>query len=256
MLRAADSRHYPPISLPNLGRTKVLQSETVWRQANRYGVPRLAFINKMDRAGADFHRVVDQISERLRAAPIPAQLPIEQKAIYWNEDDKGVPSNSRTSRTELAGPSAKQSEVMNIIGKVDGMACVMVDDMVDTAGTLCHAAAALKEKGATRVVAYVRHPVLSGRALENLEGSVLDERVVTDTIPLSEGAGSCDRIRVLSVSELLAESIPAFTGTSRSVRCSSSEAGLRQYRCRRSWCTSALLPGICSDPGMIAKRLR
>lgn len=104
-------------------------------------------------------------------------------------------------------PNPNESEVMNIIGEVEGMSCVMVDDMVDTAGTLCHAAAALKEHGATRVVAYVTHPVLSGRAIDNLSNSTLDELVVTDTIPLSGDAMECDRIRVLSVSELLAESI-------------------------------------------------
>lgn len=102
---------------------------------------------------------------------------------------------------------ANVSEVMNIIGDVDGATCVMVDDIVDTAGTLCHAAIALKERGAVRVQAYVTHPVLSGRALQNLEDSVLDKLVVTDTIPLSEEARASDRIRVLSTSELLAESI-------------------------------------------------
>lgn len=109
-------------------------------------------------------------------------------------------------------PNPNESEVMNIIGEVDGMACMMVDDMVDTAGTLCHAATALKEQGATRVVAYVTHPVLSGRAIENLADSMLDELVVTDTIPLNGEAESCDRIRVLSVSELLAESISRIHG--------------------------------------------
>lgn len=99
------------------------------------------------------------------------------------------------------------SEVMNIIGEVGGMNCVMVDDMVDTAGTLCQAAQALKDQGAQRVVAYVTHPVLSGRAIENLERSALDELVVTDTIPLDAAAAACARIRVLSVGELLAESI-------------------------------------------------
>ncbi len=104
-------------------------------------------------------------------------------------------------------PRANESEVMNIIGEVEGMRCVMVDDMVDTAGTLCHAAAALKDRGAEQVVAYVTHPVLSGKAVDNLEASVLDELVVTDTIPLDERATQCERIRVLSVSRLLAESI-------------------------------------------------
>ena len=99
------------------------------------------------------------------------------------------------------------SEVMNIIGEVGGMNCVMIDDMVDTAGTLCQAAQALKDQGAERVVAYVTHPVLSGRAIENLERSTLDELVVTDTIPLDDAAAACARIRVLSVGELLAESI-------------------------------------------------
>ena len=114
--------------------------------------------------------------------------------------------------TELAiidkrRPNPNESEVMNIIGEVDGLACVMVDDMVDTAGTLCHAAAALKERGATRVLAYVTHPVLSGQAIENLSASALDELVVTDTIPLGAQATECERIRVLSVSGLLAETI-------------------------------------------------
>ncbi len=104
-------------------------------------------------------------------------------------------------------PRANESEVMNIIGEVEGMRCVMVDDMVDTAGTLCHAAAALKERGAKQVVAYVTHAVLSGKAIDNLEASMLDELVVTDTIPLDKRAAQCDRIRVLSVSRLLAESI-------------------------------------------------
>lgn len=99
------------------------------------------------------------------------------------------------------------SEVMNIIGAVGGMNCVMVDDMVDTAGTLCQAAQALKDQGARRVVAYVTHPVLSGQAIENLERSTLDELVVTDTIPLDDAAAACARVRVLSVGELLAESI-------------------------------------------------
>lgn len=104
-------------------------------------------------------------------------------------------------------PRAGESEVMNIIGEVAGMNCVMIDDMVDTAGTLCQAARALKEQGAERAVAYVTHPVLSGRAVENLERSALDELVVTDTIPLDAAAAACARIRVLSVGELLAESI-------------------------------------------------
>lgn len=104
-------------------------------------------------------------------------------------------------------PRPNESTVMNIIGDVQDKLCVLVDDIVDTAGTLCAAARALKDRGARRVVAYCTHPVLSGAAIDNLEGSVLDELVVTDTILLSGRAAQCKRIRQLSVAELLAETI-------------------------------------------------
>jgi len=104
-------------------------------------------------------------------------------------------------------PKANVATVMNIIGDVAGKTCVLVDDIVDTAGTLCAASAALKAEGAIKVVAYCTHPVLSGPAIDNLNSSVLDELVVTDTIPLSEAAKACGRIRQLSVAELLAETI-------------------------------------------------
>jgi ribose-phosphate pyrophosphokinase len=104
-------------------------------------------------------------------------------------------------------PKANESKVMNIIGNVRGRDCVMVDDMADTAGTLCKAAAALKEEGAVRVVAYVTHPVFSGAAVTNIANSQLDEIVVTDTIPLSQAAASCPKIRQLSIGGLLAETI-------------------------------------------------
>ena len=104
-------------------------------------------------------------------------------------------------------PRANVATVMNIIGDVSGKTCVLVDDIVDTAGTLCAAAAALKEHGARKVVAYCTHPVLSGAAISNINGSQLDELVVTDTIPLSDEARACGRIRQLSVAELLAETI-------------------------------------------------
>ena len=104
-------------------------------------------------------------------------------------------------------PKANESRVMNIIGDVANRTCVMVDDMVDTAGTLCSAASALKESGAKKVVAYCTHPVLSGNAIEKICGSPLDELVVTDTIPLSQEAIDSGKIRQLSVSGLLAESI-------------------------------------------------
>ena len=96
---------------------------------------------------------------------------------------------------------------MNIIGEVEGRTCVLVDDLVDTAGTLCLAAGALKEHGAERVVAYCTHPVLSGHAVDNIEASELDELVVTDTIPLREDARHCSRIRQLSIATMLAETM-------------------------------------------------
>jgi len=104
-------------------------------------------------------------------------------------------------------PRANVSTVMNIIGDVEGKTCVMVDDIVDTAGTLCAAAAALKARGAIKVVAYCTHPVLSGAAIDNVSKSALDELVVTDTIPLTGAARACPKIRQLSVAELLAETI-------------------------------------------------
>ena len=104
-------------------------------------------------------------------------------------------------------PTANDAQVMNIIGDVEGRSCLIVDDMVDTAGTLCKAAEALKDHGAQRVMAYATHPILSGPAIENIEGSTLDSLVVTDTIPLSDAAKNCGRIRQLSMAKLLAESI-------------------------------------------------
>ena len=104
-------------------------------------------------------------------------------------------------------PQPNMAKVMNIIGEVDGKTCIIVDDMVDTAGTLCQAGAALKERGAKGVYAYCTHPVLSGKAIENVENSVLDALVVTDTIPLSAAAVQCSKIRQVSVAEMLAETI-------------------------------------------------
>ncbi len=104
-------------------------------------------------------------------------------------------------------PQPNMAKVMNIIGEVKGKTCIIVDDMVDTAGTLCQAGAALKERGAIGVYAYCTHPVLSGKAIENVENSVLDALVVTDTIPLSEKAANCGKIRQVSVAGMLAETI-------------------------------------------------
>ncbi len=104
-------------------------------------------------------------------------------------------------------PKANVSEVMHVIGEIDGRTCVIMDDMVDTAGTLCKAAEVLKERGATKVMAYCTHPVLSGNAVQKINASVLDELVVTDTIALRDDARACSKIRQLSVAELLAETI-------------------------------------------------
>ncbi|WP_447528231.1 MULTISPECIES: ribose-phosphate pyrophosphokinase [unclassified Vreelandella] len=104
-------------------------------------------------------------------------------------------------------PQANQAQVMHIIGEIEGRTCVVVDDMIDTAGTLCKAGEALKDRGAARVVAYATHPILSGPAIDNITNSVLDEVVVADTIPLAEHARRSGKIRQLSVAGLIAEAI-------------------------------------------------
>jgi ribose-phosphate pyrophosphokinase len=104
-------------------------------------------------------------------------------------------------------PRPNVATVMNIIGEIEGRSCVIIDDMVDTANTLCEAAAALKKRGAAKVMAYCTHPVLSGKAVERIASSELDEIVVTDTIPLRDEARACSRIRVLSVAGLVAETM-------------------------------------------------
>jgi len=104
-------------------------------------------------------------------------------------------------------PEANQAQVMNIIGEVEGRTCLLIDDIVDTAGTLCKAADALKEQGAKKVIAYCTHPVLSGKAIENIENSALDTLVVTNSIPLTEAAKNCAKIRSLSLGQMLAEAM-------------------------------------------------
>lgn len=104
-------------------------------------------------------------------------------------------------------PKANVAEVMNLIGDVEGRTCILIDDMVDTAGTLCGAAKALKKFGAEKVIAYCTHPVLSGNAIANIEASVLDELVVADSIPLQDDAINCGRIRQLTLSKMLAEAM-------------------------------------------------
>ena len=103
--------------------------------------------------------------------------------------------------------AANQSEVMNIIGEIEGKVCIVPDDIIDTAGTLCNAANALKDKGAKAVKAYITHPVLSGPALERLEESQIDELVVTNSIPLSQDGKKCSKIRVISLGSTIAECI-------------------------------------------------
>jgi ribose-phosphate pyrophosphokinase len=104
-------------------------------------------------------------------------------------------------------PQINEAQVMNIIGDVRGRTCVLIDDLVDTAGTLCKAAQALKEHGAKRVVAYCTHPILSGSAVDNLNRSQLDELVVSNTVPLQDDAVNCSKVRQISIAELLAETM-------------------------------------------------
>ena len=104
-------------------------------------------------------------------------------------------------------PQPNETRVMNVIGDVEGKTCILVDDIVDTAGTLCTAAEALKDEGAVKVVSYITHAVFSGPAVERIDASNIDEMVVTDTIPLSEAAADCSRIKQLSLDRLLAEAI-------------------------------------------------
>jgi len=126
---------------------------------------------------------------------------VRARALAKRLDDAGL------AIIDKRRPQANMARVMNVIGEVEGRVCVLIDDLVDTAGTLCEAAKTLKQQGGRRVVAYITHPVLSGPAVERIQDSELDELVVTDTIPLSEAALACPRIRQLSVAELLAETV-------------------------------------------------
>ena len=120
---------------------------------------------------------------------------------------KSLPGDVGLAIIDKRRPEPNVSAVMHIIGDVKDKTCVLIDDLVDTAGTLCHAAEALKEHGAKRVVAYATHPVFSGPAIKNIENSDLDEVVVTNSIPLSESAEKCAKIRQLSVADILADTI-------------------------------------------------
>ncbi|MEP5764839.1 MAG: ribose-phosphate pyrophosphokinase [Halieaceae bacterium] len=156
---------------------------------NIYGSPVLN--DDIERCGYENLIVVSpDIGGVVRARAVAKQL---------NEVDLAIIDKRR--------PQANEAQVMNIIGDVDGRTCLLVDDMVDTAGTLCKAADALKEKGASRVIAYCTHAVLSGNAIDNVNNSQLDELVVTDTIPLNGTADDCKRIRQLTIADLLAEAM-------------------------------------------------
>jgi ribose-phosphate pyrophosphokinase len=149
--------------------------------------------------------LVDHMQSRQHPQPIIVSPDIggvvRARAIAKQADDLDL------AIIDKRRPQPNESRVMNVIGEVAGRSCVMVDDIVDTAGTLCTAAAALKEQGAVKVVAYITHPVLSGAAVERIAASALDEIVVTDTIPLGAVAAQCDKIVQLSLDRLLAEAI-------------------------------------------------
>src|SRR6267378_1906623 len=140
--------------------------------------------------------------KRSSAARVTAAIPYFG---YARQDRR--PRSARVAISDKGRPKANVAEVMNVIGEVSGRTCVIMDDMVDTAGTLVKAAQVLKNEGATKVVAYCTHPVLSGGAVERIASSPLDELVVTDTIPLRDEARQCKKIRQLSVAGLLAETI-------------------------------------------------
>ena len=199
-------------------------------RATRVAITAKLVANMMTRAGVDRLLTVDLHADQIQgffdipvdnvyASPVLLGEVWKQKyhnMIVVSPDVGGVVRAralaKRLDDADLAiidkrRPRPNESKVMNIIGEVEGKTCVLVDDMVDTAGTLCQAAQALKDEGALKVVAYITHPVLSGQAIERISKSVLDELVVTDTIPLSEAGAQCKKIRQLSVAGLLAETI-------------------------------------------------
>jgi ribose-phosphate pyrophosphokinase len=182
--------------------------------------------------GAGFHRMLtvdlhaDQIQgffnmpvDNVYASPVLVDHALSQNyedMVVVSPDIGGVVraraiakqlNDSELAIIDKRRPQANEAQVMNVIGDVRGRTCVIVDDMVDTAGTLCKAAEALKEKGASRVVAYCTHPVLSGPALGRISESALDQLIVTDTIPLSESAAKSPKITQLSLDDVLAEAI-------------------------------------------------
>ncbi len=204
------------------------------RQDRRPRTVRVAISAKLaasmiDRAGADRVVTMDLHADQIQGFfDVPSDN-IYASPVLWGElwrhgaedllvvsPDVGGVVRARAMAKQLGAdlaiidkrrPKANESKVMHVIGEVDSKVCVLIDDMVDTAGTLCEAAAAMKVEGAKRVLAYCTHPVLSGGAVARIAQSQLDELVVTDSIPLTEDAKACDKIRQLSIAELLGESI-------------------------------------------------
>lgn len=180
------------------------------------GIDRMLTVDlHADQIQGFFNMPVDNVY----ASPVLVDHAIEQNyknTIVVSPDVGGVVraraiakqlNDSELAIIDKRRPRANESEVMNLIGDVSGRTCVLVDDLVDTAGTLCTAATALKDRGARKVVAYVTHPVFSGKAIKRIAASDFDEIVVTDTIPLSEPARECKKIVQLSLDNLLAEAI-------------------------------------------------
>ncbi|MCV2509314.1 MAG: ribose-phosphate pyrophosphokinase, partial [Neisseriaceae bacterium] len=185
--------------------------------------------NMLDKAGIDRVLTVDLHADQIQgffdipvdnvyATPILTHDIQEQRLkniIVVSPDIGGVVRaraaakvlNSELAIIDKRRPKANVAEVMNIIGEVENKTCLLFDDMIDTANTLCKAATALKEKGANQVLAYATHPVLSGGAVQRINESIIDKVVVTDTIPLSEEAQSSKKIRQISISGLLAETM-------------------------------------------------
>ena len=203
-----------------------ITSKVVADMLAQVGIDRMITVDlHADQIQGFFSIPVDNIySSRIMVDDIMNHLDINN-AIVVSPDVGGVVRAraiaKRLNDTDLAiidkrRPAANQSQVMNIIGQVKGKDCIIPDDIVDTAGTLCKAAAALKDAGAKRVYAYCTHPVLSGSAINNIAQSELEEVVVTDSIPLSQAARSCNKIRQISLSGLIAETITRIN-TSQSV---------------------------------------
>ena len=187
-------------------------------RSSRVPITAKVVANMITSAGIDRVLTVDLHADQIQGFfDIPLDNVYGSPVLLGDSPDVGGVVRARAlakrlDDTELAiidkrRPNPNESEIMNIIGDVDGRTCVIIDDLVDTAGTLCNAAGALKDFGAIKVVAYCTHPVLSGNAIKNIENSRLDELVVTDTIPLLSEASTCHRIRQLSVAAMLAESM-------------------------------------------------